>query len=169
MSASREVSARYVDCRQVSHHGIIPSVSPFTHVRVSAPVEDAPLTMNTMPRHLPVSPLRPAIPLYINEKEDKREGGHLPDSVCLLSHYVFLCFIQLSCPPPPPQCNDCSWACVGEREDGAARRCCLFCCETCLYGRCLSLVARLLEQGEHILLVCLDTRLVEGVDTKQLS
>ena len=43
---------------------------------------------------------RPARPLYINEKEDKREGGHLPDSVCLLSHYVFLRFIQLSCPPP---------------------------------------------------------------------
>ena len=42
------------------------------------------------------------LPLYINEKEDKREGGHLPDSVCLLSHYVFLRFIQLSCPPPPP-------------------------------------------------------------------
>lgn len=167
MSASREVSARYVDGRQVSHHGIIPSVSPFTHVRVSAPIEDAPLTMNTMPRHQPVSPLRPARPLYINEKEGKREGGHLPDSVCLLSHYVFLRFIQLSCPPPPHVMIVLGH--VRVREYGAARRCCLFCCETCLYGRCFSLVARLLEQGEHILLVCLDTRLVEGVDTKQLS
>lgn len=61
-----------------------------------------PITKNTMPRHQPVSPLRPARPLYINEKEDKREGGCLPDSVCLLSHYVFLRFIQLSCPPTPP-------------------------------------------------------------------
>ena len=44
---------------------------------------------------------RQVLPLYVNEKEDKREGGWLPDSVCLLSHYVFLRFIQLSCPPPP--------------------------------------------------------------------
>ena len=102
----------------------------------------------------------------MRKKTNGREDGSLTPFVffLIMSFCVYSALMSSS-----STCNDCSWACVGEREDGAARRCCLFCCETCLYGRCLSLVARLLEQGEHILLVCLDTRLVEGVDTKQLS